>query len=273
MRDALIARYLRTPNHPGKLRLVRLLQRVIPEVGVVARVDRGIRLYLHPADWIEYLLLSRGTYEPLTLAFLRANLGPGDGAVLAGVNFGLHVTVAAQAASPYGLVIGVEPQPAALVKARRNLQLNEVEAHALLVAAALGNEERIQSIAWSKPDNPGRASLLDQGNLSVAIVRMSSVLHLLDDRPFRLLLLDVEGSEEKVLMGMDWSKGPDLVVIEIEPELLDRAESSGARVAGTLSSVGYELFGLDGRPADSRLLNLPERNLVAVRSGVAVTWS
>ena len=119
MRNFITVKYLRGPEHPGKLRVVRALARtVIPENGIAVSVGEGVSLYLHPRDWIEYLLLRGNPYEPLTLQFLRANLLPGDGAVLAGVNFGLHVAVAASAVSESGRVVGVEPQPAALLRAR-----------------------------------------------------------------------------------------------------------------------------------------------------------
>ena len=49
----------------------------------------GLRLYLHPRDWIEYLLLRGDDYEPRTLDFLSANLRPGDGAIVKFVSLAL----------------------------------------------------------------------------------------------------------------------------------------------------------------------------------------
>ena len=110
----LLLRYIRSPEHPGKYRFVQWLGRhVVPSDGLVAEVDPRVRLSLHPRDWIEYALIREGRYEPLTLAFLARNLRLADTALLAGVNNGLHVIVAARAVGQEGCVIGVEPQPAA----------------------------------------------------------------------------------------------------------------------------------------------------------------
>jgi FkbM family methyltransferase len=274
MRSSVIAKYLRWPEHPGKLRVVRALARtVIPEAGVVAPVHGGIRLCLHPRDWIEYLLLRGIPYEPLTLQFIRANLRPGDGAVLAGVNFGLHVAVAAMAVSAEGLVVGVEPQPAALVRARRNLALNELTPQVHLVAAALGRAAKLIPMAWSNPENAGAASLLDEGHgVVVPMIRLGEVLPLLGNRRFRLLLLDVQGYEEEVLAGAELHAGPELMIVELDPEFLARAGSVASRVAERLTAAGYDLFDVYGNHDLTSLVELPERNLVAVKRGVTVRW-
>jgi hypothetical protein len=154
LRDALLAAYVRGPDHPMKYRVVQWLgRRVIPERGIRAPAHPDLELYLHPRDWIEYQLLRGGRYEPLTLAFLSANLRPGDAAVLAGVNFGQHVAVAARAVGPSGLVVGVEPQPAALLRAARNLRLNGLAAQVRLVSAALGRTDALLPMRWSQPEN------------------------------------------------------------------------------------------------------------------------
>jgi hypothetical protein len=77
MVNGLLRGYLRLRDHPGKYRFAQWLGRhVIPEQGLPAQVYPGIKLLLHPRDWIEYVLLTRGQYEPLTLRFLMDNLAP-----------------------------------------------------------------------------------------------------------------------------------------------------------------------------------------------------
>jgi FkbM family methyltransferase len=274
MRDWLIVRYLRGPEHPGKLRVVRRwMGRVIPERGVVASVAPDLKLYLHPRDWIEYLLLRGTAYEPLTLAFLTANLAAGDAAILAGVNFGLHVARAARAVGPTGVVVGVEPQPAALLRAKMNLDLNGLVPVVRLVQAALGRMERLVPMPWSNPENAGAASLLDEGaGFWVPMLRLEALTALLGGRSPRLLLLDVQGHELEVLAGCDLKQGPELIVVELDPEFLRRSEVPADDVATRLRDAGYVLYDLHGIPA-TELLDLPERNLVAVRDNATVRWS
>jgi FkbM family methyltransferase len=277
MRDRIIASYLRGPEHPAKLRVIRALSStIIPESGIVAAVPGApsdLRLFLHPRDWIEYLLLRGMAYEPRTLAFIRLNLHSGQGSIFAGVNFGLHVASAALAAGPQGLILGVEPQPAALLRARRNLELNGLESRVVLVAAALGAEEGLAHMAWSKPDNPGAASLLDQSpGFTVPMIRLRSLTPLLGDRSFRLLLLDVQGFEQQALQGIDFTQGPDIAVIEIDREFISRAGESPESLARTLREAGYNLFTIDGEDPGQKWFDLPELNLVAVREGADVCW-
>jgi FkbM family methyltransferase len=279
LRDWLLSRYLRGPEHPGKLRVVRGLSRtIIPERGIIADladiagIGPGLRLYLHPRDWIEYLLLRGTAYEPLTLGFLRANLEPGDGAILAGVNFGLHVAQAVRAVGPEGIVLGVEPQAAALLRTRMNLELNGLAGSVRLIEAALGRAEQLIPMAWSNPDNAGAASLLDEGpGFVVPMIRLESLKPLLAGRRCRLLLLDVQGYEQEVLMGMDLASGPELAVVELDREFVDRCGRSAEDLAQTLVSAGYELFDVNGNAA-AQLLDLPENNLVAVKRGASVRW-
>ncbi|MBA3949782.1 MAG: hypothetical protein H0X44_07545, partial [Acidobacteria bacterium] len=149
----LLQRYLQAPEHAAKLRFTRWLGRVFPG-GVRTRLAEGIVLYLSPADWIEYLLLRGEVYEPATRAFLRHNLRAGDGAVYAGVNFGLHVVDGALAVGPSGRIVGVEPQPRARTRAGRNLAANGAGAQTTIVAKALAASDGRTTMAWAPVDNP-----------------------------------------------------------------------------------------------------------------------
>lgn len=157
LRDRLLKRYISAPDHPTKYRLVRWLGRhVASRGGIVASVHPGVMLRMNPLDWIEYLMLRDGSYEPLTLDLMQRNLGPADSAVLAGVNNGLHAIVAARAVGATGKVVGCEPQPGALLRARLNMELNGMSDGPLrLVACALGSGRGLAPMAWSTTDNPG----------------------------------------------------------------------------------------------------------------------
>jgi FkbM family methyltransferase len=272
--NQLLLSYLRAREHPGKLRIVRWLGRhVIPTAGLPAPVAHSLCFRLHPRDWIEYLLLRGVPYEEGTLRLIATNLLPGDGAILAGTSFGLHVAVAAQAIGPDGLVIGVEPQPAAIAKTRSNLEMNGLAPRVRLISAALGRSERLAEMAWSSPDHASAASLLDAGEkFSTSLVRLQSIRPLLGGRRFRLLLLDVQGYELEALGGLDLASGPECIVVEVDAEFLSRAGTRAEDIAGELLRAGYALFDIAGE-RDPDLLTLRERNLVALKPGVSLCWS
>lgn len=274
LRDRLLTAYIRGPGHPGKYRVVRSLgKRVFPEQGIRARAHPDLELTLHPRDWIEYLLLTGEAYEPLTLEFLTKNLRPGDVAVMAGVNFGQHVAVAARAVGDSGVVVGVEPQPAALLRAAENLRLNGLQKRVKLVGVALGSEAGFLPMRWSSPGNTGAASLLDPGDgLTVAIVPLSRILIEICPRTPRVLLLDVQGFEAHALAGMGADRRPEMVVVELDPEFLTRSNTTAEQLLAMIRDLGYELWTLAGVKVDSDAVPLPERNVVGVRSGCQVAW-
>lgn len=272
--DAAMKRYLRTPEHRGKYRLVRWLEQyAIPPDGLVVTVPPGLRLSLHPRDWIEYLLLRGEEYEPLTLHFLTANLRPGDTAVLAGINFGLHVAVAARAVGPGGRVIGIEPQPAALLRTYDNLARNGLAERVQLVSGAFGCNERFCHMAWSRPDNRGAASVYDAG--TGFLTRISTVAHVLSElggpRP-RVLLLDVQGCEVEALDGIESGPHPDILIVELVEEYLQMAGTTGVQMMDRMTSLGYDLFTVHGQPIgrDDRIM--PEQNVFGVKPGADPVW-
>ena len=125
LRSWLLIQYLRLPEHPGKLRIVNWIGRyLLPREGVVAKVEPGIWMHLHPADWVEFIMLRDGSYDGPSLRFIERNVRSGATVIVTGVNFGLHLAVAARAAGEKGRVVGIEPQPRSLLRTRANLALN-----------------------------------------------------------------------------------------------------------------------------------------------------
>jgi FkbM family methyltransferase len=270
---ALIA-YARLPEHPAKYRLIRWLGKwAFPAQGVVQDLDHGIRMHLHPRDWIEYEILRGNPHEPRTIEFLSRNLHPGDNALLAGVNNGMHVIAAAKAVGAGGCVIGVEPQPAALLRARANLELNGVAARVRLVSAAVGHGEELTPMSWSNQENTGAASLLDSGpGFVVPLLQLSTVIEKLCPGPLHLMLLDVQGYEVPALKGLASDRLPDLLIVEDGAEWLEKAGSSREQLYGQMSTMGYELRDLAGRLVTADAPPLLEENLVGVRPGAGVKW-
>jgi FkbM family methyltransferase len=273
--DRALQRYIAGPDHPAKYRLVRWLGgHVMPREGIVGAVYPETRLWLNPVDWVEYLLLRDGRYEPLTMDFLSGNLRPGDTAILAGVNIGLHVIVAARAVGGAGRVIGCEPQPAALLRARQNIVLNGLpEASLSLVAIALGNETGLARMPWPPRDNSGAASFFDSGaGFMAPVVTLAEMARQLALGPVRLLLLDVQGYELQAIAGLGATLRPDIAIVEDDPDYATKAGVPRAALYRRLEEMGYALHDIHGEPIRLPGKPPPERNLIGVQPGREVTW-
>ncbi len=275
IRTTLLRAYAQTPEHPTKYRMIQWLgRRVFPEDGIKHRVYENIQLFLHPRDWIEYWLLRGDDYEPVTLKFIEQNVRRGEIAILAGVNFGLHVAVAARAVGDEGRVIGIEPQPAALLRAAKNLRLNDLLHRVSLVSVAIGDREDLVRMAWPSAENAGTASLLDEGaGLVVSIRPLSAIINSQGHRQVRLLLLDVQGYEAQALAGLSDDCLPEILIVEIDPDFLLRAKTTAAVLLHQIAQLGYSLHSLDGTPASVDSISFPERNVIGLRKNVDVTWA
>jgi FkbM family methyltransferase len=268
MIERLYRTYVRAPDHPFKMRIERWLAAVcLPATGGTFDVDGGITLQLHPRDWIEYVLIREGRYEPLTLRFIQVNLRAGQSALLAGINFGLHVVVASRTVGASGRVVGVDPQVGALVRTRAHLALNGTPPNVRLVPAALGRQPGLVVLNDPPIDNSGNANLRTSGAGPVCVhsAPVSELWRLLHpDLPSPdLMLLDVEGFEAEVLAGFDARFRPGLIVIELRDDFLRQMGSSVDQVGAQLNGLGYTLHALDGShvaPGDP----LPEHNAIAV---------
>lgn len=278
VRPTLVERFLlaycRSPEHWAKQRIVGWLGRnLFPNGGARAKISSGVSLYLHPRDWIELTLLRGLSYEPSTLRFLERNLCAGETALLAGVNFGLHVVVAAIAVGPSGRIIGVEPQPAAVMRARRNLDLNGRMDHVHLIIAALGDSPALISLPPPPTGNAGAASLLDSGvsGYEVSVLPVASLFTALGVPAVRLALLDVQGYELRALAGFRGGPLPELMVVEADEAFLAKAKSSRGQLLDALRGYGYGVFDIHGNGIDATS-PLTEQNLVAVAANARVDW-
>ncbi|HXO27708.1 MAG TPA: FkbM family methyltransferase [Thermoanaerobaculia bacterium] len=272
---SLVRRYIAGPEHPTKYRFVRWLGRHgMSRDGIVAAVYPDARLWLNPVDLVDYLLLRDGRYEPLTLDFLRANLRPADTAILAGVNNGLHAIVAAKAVGVTGRVIGCEPQPAALLRARQNVELNGVpEGSLTLVAAALASDPGLAQMPWPLLENRGAASFFDTGTGFMApLVTLAELSRALGLGTVRLLLLDVQGYEVQAISGLGATLRPEIAVVEDHETQLTRAGVPRSSLYGRLKELGYALHDLYGEPVSQPGEVPVERNLVGVQPGCVVSW-
>jgi FkbM family methyltransferase len=210
----------------------------------------GLLMELDPSEWNQVELIAKGELEPVTLKRIRALMGEGDVMIDVGAHIGLHALTAARAA-PTGRVLAIDPQPYNIDRLARNASWNGL-ANVEGICAAAGVEDGFVRFLLQKPSDRSRLSLaLANPNdllvqIEVPMRRLDSILGAHRVSRVRLLKIDVEGFELEVLQGLGNRLGDCANVIL---EMLDDIPTErGTRVVQLLTSAGFALHNVEGRP-------------------------
>jgi FkbM family methyltransferase len=246
------------PRLPGNWRLVRWLDEHAAALAALppqtVRFGRGLRMCVDPHDENGRRVFLRG-YEPherLTRHFVRL-LRAGDAALDVGANMGYYTLVAALQVGSRGCVHAFEPAPDTLRLLRANAGLNPaapITVHAQAVSDHCGETRFFAAPA----DRSGYSSLRDLGleTQSVHTVPCIALDSLLDELPpVRLIKIDVEGAELRVLRGMRGLIARDRphIIIEVCDAFLRQLGADAAQVCAHLRGAGYDLHQIVARGA------------------------
>jgi FkbM family methyltransferase len=249
---ALIA-YLRSPNHPMKIRLIRgLISKIFPE-GMVVKNQLGAKIRVQPHDYIGWSILSTGSYEGVTLALAAEILKVGGIFLDIGTCFGLFTC-------SLGVIknvecYSIEPYANSFVKLQDNIDLNP-GVIAKLFNVALDKGVNLLEIENFNSGNSGtvRVVLDDRHSKisrhTVAATTLQKLLSHANVQRITLMKIDVEGYELPILEGLDWqgSLRPRNVIIEFT-DYSARAMGNGRKsVLEFFEARGYEGFTVDGKP-------------------------
>lgn len=187
-----------------------------------------------------------GCYEPTLANFIRRTLRPGDIFVDVGANTGHFSLIAASQGAE---VIAIEASPANCRLFRRNVEANAFEPKIRLVNAAAGNENGSIELfdnrfngMWSTTV-PGVFWYLKPLTRQVTIpqVALDEVLEAYDRSRIRLIKIDVEGAELKVVRGLrrliERASEALEFCIEFSPRWLTSEQS--AELFDTFRAKGY----------------------------------
>jgi FkbM family methyltransferase len=213
-------------------------------------VTHGVRMRLDLRDYIQRRIFYE-SHEPRPLAFCERCVRPGDVVLDVGAHVGIFTLVSASRARPGGAVHAFEPVPANYASLADNVRLNGF-GNIVLNRAAAGDEEGEISLGLPKavPDSGPTSAMYTAGGGERAVTAPTVVLDSyaeahLGATPIRLLKIDAEGSEPAVLAGFSQrlaSAPPDVVLVEINLELLDRHGYGAEDVLGPLRDAGYRFL-------------------------------
>ena len=265
-------RYVWGPEHPFKGRILRHLEQLIfPERGLPFETHGGIRMYLHPRFEWERHLLRGGTYQPGLCRFIKTNILPGETVAIAGIGFGQQIIIASRATGSNGYVVGIDPHPAALVRARDNIALNNHPDNIKLVSAALGERRAMLPLSGVVIGHVGHGSLIKPANdlpYQVVVESLPQLLQGLGIGKLDVLFLDVIGFELPILSALEPPYLPRLMTVVVHPLVCAQMTLTLQNYQDRLAALGYGYWTLDGRQPNE-IGDLRECQLVGVINNTA----
>ncbi len=240
---------------PGHWRLIRWLWQRAESGGLSALPAKPrtmaphCKIFLDPCDFDgrRYLVNGFTPLEPISALF-HSILRPGDLAVDVGANVGYFSALGSQLVGATGSVLAIEASPTTAARLR-TLQKNR-PANVLIHETAVSDSVGSIEFYVAKSDHSGIASLRDLGaRAATKITVPTNTLDnlLVNQAPIRLLKIDVEGAEFKVLMGAKAILARDrpYVILELTPSFLRSFGHDPNDILAFAKELGYGCWRVD----------------------------
>jgi FkbM family methyltransferase len=216
--------------------------------GIVWLADENIAIYTSADNYIEWTILSTGTYEDETNKLIKISLNPGDVAMDVGGNIGLQSIRMSKSVGEHGKVFAFEPLTHLQEKLSRNIKLNKAD-NVKLLPYALSNKESEADFQISKGNwNQGTFNISsNQPGTEVQHVIIKVADELPDIKALNrldLVKIDVEGFEYQVLLGLKQtiSKHKPRIIFEYDKNYWEANTQNFSECFDFLSALGYTLY-------------------------------
>lgn len=250
--DRIKLTFTRNWQFPGKERLSTFFKPSIKlrqsfHEGITWLTNENIAIHTNADSYIEWSIMSGGTYEDEIGKLIRISLSAGDNCLDIGANIGLQSIRMAQCIGPRGRVYAFEPLAHLRYKLSANTCLNSVS-NVTLMPFALSDEESegnfsVDRHAW----NQGTFSIHEQNIQNSELV----MIKVADDLPeiqaltqLALIKIDVEGYEFQVLRGLANSikRHMPRIIFEYDANYWSKTSQSIVACSDFLRALDYALF-------------------------------
>ncbi len=269
--------YHKLPDHIGKYRLSRFIEKRFFSKELEVTTNFGFKVIVDLLDSVERKVFFEGSYEELTLQFMKSNLNQGEIIVCSGSAYGYHLLVGCQQIGETGFAVGIDPQPSSLYRTFLNLEKNGFRGRFSLLNAALTMESG-KFIPFSSPnkDNRGSSSIPARTSRSYkdyysVSTTFDEVMNSLEIDQVNLLVLDVEGYEDIVINSLS-KVLPEIIIFEIHPYFIKNTGLNPKNVFNNLKARGYKIADLRGQEIKEYNESILENNLVAYQEDRKVNW-
>lgn len=247
--ERLLRALLLLPPFGFVLVVLRLRLLVSGPLVVDGATDDGVRLRCRLPDLIQMYVHLFGCWEPDLAAFLRRRLRPGDLFVDVGANVGCMTALAGRLVGVGGGVVAIECSPAVLLELRETLARNALANVRLVESAASDRHEQLVLFAGPSHNVGLTATVSHRGLQPHGTVPAAPLGDLVtaDERArARLVKIDVEGAEDRVLAGMlpvlDTLRADAEIVVELSPQWWTDAQRRPIDVLQPFLDRGFHVY-------------------------------
>ncbi len=251
--DRIKLNFTRNWRLPGRERFSRLFKaseqlKTSISDGIVWLADEDVAVYTTADNYIEWTILSTGTYEDEINKLIKISLSPGDVALDIGGNIGLQSIRMSKSVGEKGKVFVFEPLIHLQEKLSRNIKLNKAD-NVKLFPYALSNTESEGNFQINKGNwNQGTFNISsNQPGTEVQLV-IIKVADEIDDikglAQLDLIKIDVEGFEYQVLLGLNQTikKHMPRIIFEYDKSYWEANGQNFNECFEFLSALGYTLY-------------------------------
>lgn len=245
----------RSWNFPGKERLSSLLNssytKRVSQNGITWLAHEDIAIYTSGNSYIEWSILSNGTYEDEIGKLIRISLREGDVTLDVGGNIGLQSIRMSQSVGKTGKVYAFEPLNYLQEKFNHNIKLNRADNVTLFPYALSDAEVEAEFTVNPQSWNQGTFSLADNQlgaeKQKVSIKVADQLPELVALSSLSLVKIDVEGFEYQVLRGMTQllQKHKPRIIFEYDDNYWKNTGQDIQSCYEFLTGLGYSLYQID----------------------------
>ena len=216
----------------------------------------GLRVWVNLRDGYVSWGVLHEDWENQEIAFVLRHLRPGDAFVDVGANIGVYALQAARAVGPDGHVYCIEPRPDTYGMLVRSIEDNGFAGRCTAFNVALGAQERQGDLnAGHDVLNPGSTFISERDGGPVRVCPLDS-LPIGDDRPVRVLKMDIEGFEPAMMDGATafFAKHRPVVLTEMFPRAIrEAAGRTAVEFHDQFTELRYGVHRLDGSTVGARM--------------------
>jgi FkbM family methyltransferase len=222
----------------------------------VATTLFGSRVAGNTTDILEQYLYYFGIWEPNFTHWLGRRLGPGDTFIDVGANIGYYSLLASWLVGESGSVVAIEASPTTYRALQANLARNRVR-NVRALNVAVSDSRGLAKLFRGPEGNHGLSTVLETESLryhcqfecEVETAPLAELLRDEEIRRARLIKIDVEGAEWRVLAGMGpllHSGRADLeVMVETSPQRLVNEGKNPTDLLKVFLQAGFHAYQLE----------------------------